>query len=339
MISGSKNIFLFWNKGEKNVPLIHKMNIDNIKNRLKNSDWNIILTTLDTNDKYYVGNLIELPEYFFQIKNKIKDINSLGGNQSDIVRLRLLEKYGGIYFDTSVILLKDKIENISLYKKFINEDAELAGYTNYTFTRKTEDNQNYFDLAKDGIELGILYSKKNCKLLKIFNQEIDRYWKWKNINNTYKEYPLFKEFGLTPVSFLNEYHVHYSIYHLIITRDKTLLDNLTVQSMHMKGKENSQEDGPYSISDRFCRDKDGYGSAEPIKILNTFLEGNVKTNTGITTSLEERIDIFSKMDLIVIPGYMRIEIEKRFQYLEDFYNVNSCYKYFYQLPIKITMIT
>lgn len=337
MIIGSKNIFLFWNEGEKNIPLIHKMNIDNMKNRLKNSEWNIILTTLDINDKYYIGNLIELPEYFFQIKNKIKDINSLGGNQSDIVRLRLLEKYGGIYFDTSVILLKDKIEDISLYKKFIKEDAELAGYTNYTFTRKTEDNKNYFDLAKDGIELGVLYAKKNCKLLKIFNQEIDRYWKWKNINNTYKEYPLFKEFALTSVSFLNEYHVHYSIYHLIITRDKTLLNNLIVQSMHMKGKENSQEDGPYSISDRFCRDKDGYGSADPVKILNAFLDGNVKTNKGIVTTLKDRVEQFKKMDLIVIPGYMRIKIEKKFQYLEDFYDVNSCYKYFYQLPPKITM--
>mgnify|MGYP003401025170 FL=1 len=92
MIFGSKNIFLFWNKGEKDIPLIHKMNIDNMKNRLKNSDWKIILTTLDKNDKYYVGNLINLPKYFFQIKNKIKDIDSLGGNQSDIVRLSRLEK-------------------------------------------------------------------------------------------------------------------------------------------------------------------------------------------------------------------------------------------------------
>ena len=329
MIFGSKNIFLFWNKGEKDIPLIHKMNIDNMKNRLKNSDWIIILTTLDKNDKYYVGNLINLPKYFFQIKNKIKDIDSLGGNQSDIVRLRLLEKYGGIYFDTSVILLKNRIEDISLYKKFIKKDADLAGYTNYTFTRKIKDNKNYFNQAKDGIELGVLYAKKNNKLLKIFNKEIDKYWKWKNINNTYKDYPPFKEFNLTPVSFLNEYHVHYSIYHLIITRDKTLLDNLVVQSMHMKGKEDSQEDGPYSVSDRFCREKDGYGGAKPIKILNAFLEGNVQSNKEVITTLKDRVDMFLKMDLIVIPGYMRIEIEKKFQSFEDFYNIKSCYKYFY----------
>ena len=329
MIFGSKNIFLFWNKGEKDIPLIHKMNIDNMKNRLKNSDWKIILTTLDKNDKYYVGNLINLPKYFFQIKNKIKDIDSLGGNQSDIVRLRLLEKYGGIYFDTSVILLKNRIEDISLYKKFIKKDADLAGYTNYTFTRKIKDNKNYFNQAKDGIELGVLYAKKNNKLLKIFNKEIDKYWKWKNINNTYKEYPPFKEFNLTPVSFLNEYHVHYSIYHLIITRDKTLLDNLVVQSMHMKGKEDSQEDGPYSVSDRFCREKDGYGGAKPIKILNAFLEGDVQSNKEIITTLKDRVDMFLKMDLIVIPGYMRIEIEKKVQSFEDFYNIKSCYKYFY----------
>lgn len=330
MIFDSKNIFLFWNKGEKDIPLIHKMNINNMKNRLRDSEWNIIVTTLDINDKYYVGNLIDLPEYFFQIKNKIKDINSLGGNQSDIVRLRLLEKYGGIYFDTSVILLKDKIEDIYLYKKFIKENAELAGYTNYTFTRKIN-NKNYFNLAKDGIELGVLYAKKNSKILNIFNQEIDNYWKWKSIDKSYKEYPLFKKLNLTSVSFLNEYHIHYSIYHLIITRDKSLLDSIAVQSMHMKGKENSLKDGPYSVSDRFCRDKDGYGSAKPEKILNAFLEGNIETNQGAITTFEDRIKMFLKMDLIVIPGYMRVAIEKKFQTLENFININSCYKFFYKI--------
>ena len=97
----------------------------------------------------------------------------------------------------------------------------------------------------------------------------------------------------------------------------------------MKGKEDSQEDGPYSVSDRFCREKDGYGGAKPIKILNAFLEGNVQSNKEVITTLKDRVDMFLKMDLIVIPGYMTIEIEKKFQSFEDFYNIKSCYKYFY----------
>lgn len=84
MIFGSKNIFLFWNKAENEIPLIHKMNIDNIKKRVKNSDWKVIVTTLGKNDEFYLKKLIKLPKYFFKLHNKLQDINSIGGNQSDI---------------------------------------------------------------------------------------------------------------------------------------------------------------------------------------------------------------------------------------------------------------
>ena len=53
------------------------------------------------------------------------------------------------------------------------EEIELAGYTNFTFTRKNSDGTNYFENAKDGLELCILYAKKNSHFLKIFNEEID----------------------------------------------------------------------------------------------------------------------------------------------------------------------
>ena len=42
-MKNGKNVFLFWNKAEDQIPLIHKMNIDNIRKRLENTGWNIIL--------------------------------------------------------------------------------------------------------------------------------------------------------------------------------------------------------------------------------------------------------------------------------------------------------
>ncbi|HIP11127.1 MAG TPA: hypothetical protein EYG73_00275 [Arcobacter sp.] len=331
MLIGSKNIFLYWEQGESNLPLIHRMNIENIKKRLNKSHWNVIVTSLDKTSKYYIENLIDLPNYFFHISDKILDLSTIYGNQSDIIRLRLLEKYGGVYFDTSTILLKDEIENINLYSSLMkNSQASLAAYSNITFTRKKGNGTNYFKDGKDGIELGVLYAKRNSIILSIMNKEIDKYWLWKTKNKNYKEYPPFKKYKLTNVSFLNEYHIHYTIFHFVITRDETLLDSLVTQSMHMKGKENSVVDGPYSISDRFCRDSYGLGSAKPEHLLKAFLEGDLETFNGKITTLTDRIIIFSELDLIVIPGYMRVEIEKYFNSEEDYKKIESVYKCFYR---------
>jgi hypothetical protein len=329
MIKNNKNLFLYWDKGEDRIPIIHKMNIDNIRKRLENTDWNIIVVSLDKTSESYVENLINLPNYFFNMKNKINDLSTLGGNQSDIIRLRLLEKYGGVYFDTSTILLKNNIEDIELYKKFIKLDNyKLAGYTNITFTRKNNNSKNYFKNAKDGIELGVLFAKKDSKIIKSLNQEIDKYWHWKTKDKIYIDYPLFKKYKLTKVSFLNEYHVHYTIFHMIITRDILLLQELLTQSIHMQGKENSIKDGAYAIIDRFCRGNSGYDKANPKYLLKAFIKGDLKMFNGKITSLEDRIKLISKMDLIVIPGYLRVELEKYFKSMDDYKDKESIYKYF-----------
>ena len=331
MINGPYNVFLFWNESFENIPLIHKMNINNIRNRLKNTHWNVILTSLDKGDEFYIEKIIDLPNYFFEMHKKHSSFESIPGNQSYIVRLRLLEKYGGVYFDVSTILLRNNIDDICLYKKFIEEDACIAGYTNFTFTRKNQYGDDFFQEGKDGIELGILYAKKNTKILKIINKEIDSYWNWKDKNKDYKDYPLFKKYNLTAVSFLNEYHVHYSIFHLVVTRNNSLLDSISVQSIHMKGKENSVTDGPYAITDRFCRGESSYDSADPRKLFNAFLDGVLRTNELHDTNLKDRIKLFSKMDLIVIPGYMRVFIEKESQLFNEFFLTNPCYDFFYNI--------
>ena len=330
-----RNIFLYWNTSEETIPLIHKMNIDNIRNRLNKTGWNIIVTSLIEESKNYIENYIELPDYFFDIKNKIDDFRSINGNQSDIIRLRLLEKFGGVYFDTSTILLKDSIDEIDLFQNLLKSSkATLAGYTNVTFTRKNSDGSNYFINAKDGMELGILYAKKNSNILKIFNDEIDKYWTWKTKDNFYKEYQPFKDLMLTNVSFLNEYHIHYSIFHMILTRDCTLLSELITQSSHMAGKENSFVDGPYSVSDRFCRGSSGYEPAEPKYLLHAFIDGDLNMYNGINTTLSYRKKIFSNCDLISIPSYMRVEIEQYFNTQADYNQLVSAYHDFYKLDHK-----
>lgn len=329
-LENKKVVFLYWHSSREDMPIGHALNIRNLEVRLSNSDWIVVVTTLDTRAPDYIENYISLPPYFHQLIEKAGDLSVQHGNHSDIIRLRLLEKYGGVYLDTSTIFLRHDFEDVSLYKNLMcSTGASLAGYTNVTFTRKDEKGRNYFEEAKDGIELGVLYAKQKSNILRIFNCEIDKYWRWKTSDKYYVDYPPFKEYGLGQISFLNEYHVHYSIYHLIITRQPELLGEVVVQSMHRSGKETALTHGPYAISDIFCRGETSYGSASPKKMLQCFVEGVVDTWDGISTSLDGRIDICRELDFLVIPGYLRKELEQEFTCLGDYLNKKSLYHKFY----------
>ncbi|HHX8330433.1 hypothetical protein J4H63_19545 [Vibrio alginolyticus] len=325
-----KVVFMYWHSPKEDMPIGHALNIRNLESRLSGSDWVVIVTTLDKRSPDYIENYISLPPYFHQLIEKTGDPSVQHGNHSDIIRLRLLERYGGVYLDTSTIFLKHDFDEVSLYKRFKESPcASLAGYTNVTFTRKDERGINYFDDAKDGIELGVLYAKKNSSILREFNREIDKYWLWKTCEKEYRDYPPFRKFGLGEVSFLNEYHVHYSIYHLILTRQPELQSEIVVQSMHRKDKETADSHGPYAISDLFCRGISSYEPASPERMLRCFLEGGMDTCDGISTSLDERIGICQEMEFLVIPGYLRKGLEKEFTCLEDYLNKKSLYHEFY----------
>ncbi|EIT7126842.1 hypothetical protein V8073_004482 [Vibrio parahaemolyticus] len=329
-LAGKKVVFLYWHSPKEDMPIGHALNIRNLESRLSGTDWVVIVTTLDKRSPDYIENYIPLPPYFHQLIDKTGDPSIQHGNHSDIIRLRLLERYGGVYLDTSTIFLKDDFEEVSLFKRF-NESltASLAGYTNVTFTRKDKEGCNYFEEAKDGIELGVLYAKQKSNILQVFNCEIDKYWKWKTPDKDYRDYPPFREYGLGQISFLNEYHVHYSIYHLIITRQPELLGEVVVQSMHKRGKETALTHGPYALSDIFCRGVTSYGPASPKKMLQCFVEGEVDTWDGISISLDGRIDICREIEFLVIPGYLRKELEAEFTCLDDYLNQKSLYHEFY----------
>ncbi len=330
-LKNKKVVFLYWHSSKEDMPIGHALNIKNLESRLSESDWIVIVTTLDKGSPDYIENYIPLPPYFHQLIDKAGDPSVQHGNHSDIIRLRLLERYGGVYLDTSTIFLRHDFESVSLYKKLISSaGTSLAGYTNVTFTRKDEKGRNYFEDAKDGIELSILYAKKKSNILQIFNCEIDNYWSWKTSDKDYKDYPPFIEYGLGKISFLNEYHVHYSIYHLIITRQPELLGEIVVQSMHRCGKETAIIHGPYAISDIFCRGKTSYDPASSKKMLQCFIEGYLDTWDGISTSLDERIDICQGIELLKIPGYLRMDLEQEFACLNDYLEKKSLYHEFYR---------
>ena len=59
---------------------------------------------------------------------------------------------------------------------------------------------------------------------------------------------------------------------------------------------------------------------------------------GVSTSLDERIGICQEIEFLVIPGYLRKELEQEFTCLADYLNRKSLYHEFYSfLAIEIEL--
>ena len=90
----NKNIYILWFQGFENSPEIIKRCVESWKHY--NPDWNIILL-----DNTNLSNYINLEEYI-DITNK--DINYTA--LSDVVRVALLNVYGGLWVDATTFCNK-----------------------------------------------------------------------------------------------------------------------------------------------------------------------------------------------------------------------------------------
>ena len=101
-----KTIYILWFQGFKNAPGIVKLCLESWK--YHNSDWNII--TLDTTNLH---NYINYKTDFIDISQK----NIPHAAMSDIIRIILLKKYGGIWVDATTFCTKPLNEWIEEYIK------------------------------------------------------------------------------------------------------------------------------------------------------------------------------------------------------------------------------
>lgn len=88
-----KTIWQFWDSGYKNVPEGIKVCIDRVQEIAKNSEFDYVLITDENIEKY-----IYTPEF---ILKKYRTGKITKPHFSDIVRMSLLSKYGGLWIDTT----------------------------------------------------------------------------------------------------------------------------------------------------------------------------------------------------------------------------------------------
>ena len=156
-----KQIFIYWHNN--NYPEIIKYNINRI--RLLHPDYKLYII-----NKNNVSNFINLDKYNFNFNDKLLNTPAYF---SDILRILLLSKYGGIWLDASLILWK-RIDNI------IKENDKLVlirnhnndnGYNNKGFESwfiASVPNNSYINqIKKILIDLNT-YEKINSFIKKIY---------------------------------------------------------------------------------------------------------------------------------------------------------------------------
>lgn len=106
----SSPIFVFWYQGIETAPPIVKACYNSLMRHSRNR--NVVVV-----DETSIRSLIELPDYIYEkVSNGVISLTHF----SDIIRFSLLEKYGGLWLDATILVSKD----IS---------AELFEYPYYTY--------------------------------------------------------------------------------------------------------------------------------------------------------------------------------------------------------------
>ena len=149
---GEKTIWCYWDQGIENIYPFYKLCLQTWKEK---NPYNSIIVV----DKYNVYNFIdkkELPPNWEKIKSvQIK---------SDFVRLALLEKYGGIWCDISVICLRP-------INSIFKQEKEIEGFAIKKFSRNNDLSvfENWFITAKKGSKI---IKRWKEEMLRIFGDSV-----------------------------------------------------------------------------------------------------------------------------------------------------------------------
>ncbi|MFW0899379.1 capsular polysaccharide synthesis protein [Clostridium perfringens] len=150
----SMPIWSFWWQGEENAPAINQICFKSIK---KFSNGHPVIIISKDNIKDY----IDIPD--FVINKFQKGIISIT-HFSDIVRFKLLNRYGGIWVDASIYLSNNIEEDIFNYEFFT---AKVNGF-------------NTSCISKGRWVIGLIGGKSNNILLDFLDKFHYEYWKNEN---------------------------------------------------------------------------------------------------------------------------------------------------------------
>lgn len=152
IIEKSNKIWICWFQGIENAPELVKACYNSV---VKNYNDKEIIVLTEENYKQYV----DIPEY---ILKKWEKGYITFAHFSDILRIELLSKYGGLWLDSTIFTTK-KSELV------FNEDIDLFVYKQVDLDRK-----NQLSIVASS---WLMYSNKNNNIINLTKKLLHEYWK------------------------------------------------------------------------------------------------------------------------------------------------------------------
>lgn len=144
-------IWVYWAQGLENAPILVKKCIKTLKEQIKEYD---IVVINNNNMRSYV----DIPEYIY---NKVKNNKITLTHFSDILRINLISKYGGIWIDSTVFISKE-------FNQFINKEKNII-----TIPQKNID----YNVSNGKWSAWLIGSKINVDAFYKMKLFFDEYWK------------------------------------------------------------------------------------------------------------------------------------------------------------------
>lgn len=138
----------YWHQGKENAPELIQKCFESVQNF--EGDKNIVVLSFDT-----VKDYVDIPQKYYDMVNSKKIPIAIF---SDIVRLYLLEKYGGMWID-STILLTDKIP----------QEVWDSSFCVFQKDPKT-------DMQENRMSCYFIRAKKGSPNLRAIKKSIENYW-------------------------------------------------------------------------------------------------------------------------------------------------------------------
>lgn len=206
----NKTVWVCWFQGYDNAPQIVKTCINSMYKWL--NDYEIILI-----DEKNLFNYVDLPKYVIEKWNKGIISNTLF---SDFIRLDILNKYGGIWVDATVLFTGP------LPKYIVDSDFFMYRC-------------NVYDVAKFG-ESWFIKSESHNRILKLTLQLMNKYWKKENKIKDYFQMFIFMQMVIKryPEDVDNMINIPSSIPHMMqkylnSTYDEKIYDSIcSITNIH-----------------------------------------------------------------------------------------------------------
>lgn len=218
----SRNVWTFWDRGEQAMPAFNRFNVMHWRKILGPLGYKITVVNLIEGDpnnlETILGGRELLPPNWDMLDSVVQTYQSPDGGwvkmapsvvKSDFARLALLEKFGGVWMDSSNVLIKnlDQIVVDALNK---SKEHEVGGYIMDHYSSKNSPVVD--DVRVDGMENWFIAAKAHSPLIREWREAFTFYWMTRKKGEQIHKHPMYFDqgfdfggLGISSPNYLNQH--------------------------------------------------------------------------------------------------------------------------------------